>query len=157
LKEITWKFKPPGASHIDGVWERQIRTIRAVLTGVVKQQTQDDEALVTLMTVVEGIVNGKPITKLSDDSRDEKPLTPNHLLMLRSGRVLPPGKFESQDMCRRRWKQVQYLADVFWHRWIREYLPTLQEHQKWFTPKANLKIGDLVLKQDNIPRNKWPL
>lgn len=141
-----------------GVWERQIRTIRAVLAGVVKQQTQDDEALVTLMTVVEGIVNGKPITKLSDDPRDEKPLTPNHLLMLRSGPVLPPGKFESQDMYHRRWKQVQYLADVFWHRWIREYLPTLQEGQKWFTPKANLKIGNLVLmKQNDIPRNKWPL
>lgn len=157
-KEITWKFNPPGASHMGGVWERQIRTIRAVLAGVVKQQTMDDEALVTLMTVVEGIVNGRPITKLSDDPRDERPLTPNHLLMLRSGPVMPLGKFESGDVYGRRWKQVQYLADVFWSRWLREYLPTLQERTKWMRKKPNLKIGDLVLmKQEKLPRNQWPL
>ena len=157
-KEVSWKFNPPGASHMGGVWERQIRTIRSVLAGVMKQQDMDDETLVTFLTIVEGIVNGRPITKLSEDPRDERPLTPNHLLMLRGGPVLPPGKFDQRDAYRRRWKQAQYLADVFWHRWLREYLPTLQERQKWMKPRPNLEIGDLVLmKQDNVPRNQWPL
>ena len=138
-----------------GVWERQIRTVRTVLAGVIKQQTLDDESLVTLMTTVESIINGRPITKLSDDPRDERPLTPNHLLMLGSGQT---GKFKSGDMYRRQWKQVQYLADIFWHRWLRKYLPTLQERQKWRTPKCNVMKGDLILvKQDNYPKNHWPL
>lgn len=59
-------------------------TIRDVLASVMRQQTLDDETLVTLMTIVEGIVAGRPIKKLSDDPRDKKTLTPNHLLMLSS-------------------------------------------------------------------------
>lgn len=83
IKEITWKFNLPGASLIGGVWQRQM-TIRDVLASVMRQQTLDDETLVTLMTIVEGIVAGRPIKKLSDDPRDKKTLTPNHLLMLSS-------------------------------------------------------------------------
>ena len=157
-KEIKWNFNPPTASHMGGVWERQIRTIRKVLDGIVKQQSLDDESLITLLTVVEGIVNNRPITKLSDDPRDDKPLTPNHILMLRSGSSLPPGEFTERDQYRRRWKQVQYLADVFWHRWLKEYLPNLQERHKWLKVRRNFKIGDLVLvKQESTPRNQWPL
>jgi hypothetical protein len=157
-QDIKWVYNPPGASHMGGVWERLIRSVRSVLVGVLKQQTLDDESLTTLLTVVEGIINNRPITKLSDDPRDEKPLTPSHLLILRSGPSLPPGQFEIRDLYRRRWKQVQYLANVFWKRWIQEYLPALQKRQKWLKTNRNLKKGDLVIvSQDNTPRNQWPL
>ena len=50
------------------------------------------------------------------------------------------------------------MANVFWKRWIREYLPTLQIRQKWLTPKDNIKVGELVLlKDDDKPRGHWPL
>ncbi|XP_069982188.1 uncharacterized protein [Penaeus vannamei] len=156
-KEIDWKFNPPAASHMGGVWERQTRTIRRLLLSMIIQQVLDDEAIITLMTVMEGIINNRPITKLSEDPRDARPLTPNHMLMLRSG-PLPPGQFLEKDQYRRHWKQVQYLADVFWRRWIKEYLPGLQERQIWMKPQRNLENGDLVLnKQDCVPRNQWPL
>ena len=71
-----------------GVWERQIRTIRKVLMGLMCQQTLNDEALMTFLTMVAGIVNNRPITRLSDDPRDETPITPNHLLLLRQGPTL---------------------------------------------------------------------
>ncbi|XP_013402959.1 uncharacterized protein LOC106168462 [Lingula anatina] len=157
-REIDWKFNPPGASHMGGVWERQIRSVRSVLAGIMKQQTMDDENLVTVLTVAEGIVNNRPITKLSDDVQDERPLSPSHLLMLRGGPTLPPGQFEAKDQYRKRWKQVQYLADIFWSRWLSEYLPALQERQKWLKLTSNLKPGDLVMVcQDHTPRNQWPL
>ena len=66
-REVDWHFNPPAASHMGGVWERQVRTIRKVLVSVISQQVQDDEGLITLLTIVEGIVNNRPITKLSDD------------------------------------------------------------------------------------------
>ena len=157
-KDVEWLFNPPAASHMGGVWERQIRTIRDVLRGIVKQQTLDDEALCTLMCTVEGIVNSRPITKLSDDPRDPSPLTPNHLLLLRSSPQLPPGVFVKQEVYKKRWRQVQYLADLFWRRWLAEYLPSLQKRQKWLDSRRNLEIGDLVLVMyENTPRAQWPL
>ena len=158
-KEISWKFNPPYASHMGGIWERQIRTVRRILLALLKQQTLDDEGLATLMCQVEAVVNSRPITVVSSDSRDPEPLTPNHLLLLRSGAKLPPGVFVQADLYgKRRWKQVQYLADVFWRRWIREYLPALQERQKWLHPRRNLSVGDIVLLVDEqTPRNLWPM
>ena len=109
---IQWKFNTPTASHMDGVWERPIRT---VLRGVMKEQVLDDENLATLMCVVEAIVNGRPLTAVSDDPSDLEALTPNHLLLLSKGPALPPGLFNRDDSySRRRWRQVQYLVKVFW-------------------------------------------
>ena len=61
-KEVEWKFNPPYASHMGGVWERQIRTIRKIILALMKQQALDDEGLATLMCQVEAIVNNRPIT-----------------------------------------------------------------------------------------------
>jgi hypothetical protein len=33
-KEIDWKFNPPSASHMGGIWERQIRTVHKVLSAL---------------------------------------------------------------------------------------------------------------------------
>jgi hypothetical protein len=157
-REIQWIFNPPAASHMGGVWERQIRTVRSILTNLVGQQILTDEKLATLFCMTEGIVNGRPITKFSDDPMDSKPLTPNDLLLRRSNNVLAQGMFVKQDALRQSWKQAQYLANVFWSRWLKEYLPALQERQKWLVPQRNFKPGDLVLLlHENTPRSHWPL
>ena len=80
--EIRWHFNPLRASHMGGVWERQIRSIRKVLTAVIKEQMQTDEELHTLLCEVKAIINGRPLTKLSEDHRDLSVLTQNHLLFL---------------------------------------------------------------------------
>lgn len=158
-RNIKWTFNPPAGSHHGGVWERCIRTVRKVMKALMKEQVLDDEGLNTLLCEVEAIINGRPITKLSDDPRDLEPLTPNHLLLLRSGPTVPPGNFTSHDnYYNRRWRQVQYLADIFWRRWVREYLPSLQQRQKWHKQRRNFAVDDIVLVfDDNKPRNSWPL
>ncbi|KAK0144648.1 hypothetical protein N1851_016990 [Merluccius polli] len=129
---IQWNFNPPAGSHHGGVWERMIRLVRRVLSSVLHQQKLDDDGLHTLFCEVEAIFNDRPITKLSEDANDLEPLTHNHLLLLRGKPALPPGVFEHHDLyMRRRWRQVQYLSDHFWKKWIWEYLPVLQERQKW--------------------------
>ena len=142
-----------------GVWERQIRTIRKVLNAVLREQTLTDESLRTLLCEVEAVLNSKPLTTASSDSPDLQPLTPNDLLLLRGGPV-PDGVFNEQDNFVRRqwWKQVQHLSDVFWKRWVKEYLPLLQIRQKWNKTERNLAVGDVVLVADmNSPRCQWPL
>lgn len=156
--EIIWKFNPPAASHMGGVWERMIRCVRKVLANVVKEQTMNDETLCTVMCEAEAVVNSRPITSVSDDPSDSSPLTPNHLLTLRGSTSLPAGSFELRDVYRRRWKQAQYLADLFWKRWLREYLPALQCRHRWQAAVRNFVPGDIVLvRDDTMPRNIWPL
>lgn len=109
------------------------------------------------MCETEAILNGRPITKVSDDPNDLEALTPNHLLLLKKKPLLSPGLFKADDLySRKRWRQVQYLSDLFWKRWLKEYLPLLQEKQKWIKPKRSFTTGDLVIIMDpTAPRGSW--
>ena len=156
-RSVKWIFNPPYASHFGGVWERCIRTIKKILKSLLGEQVLNEEGLSTFMCEVEAIVNGRPLTKSSDDPKDASSLTPNDLLLLRSPVQLPPGIFVKHDMyVKRRWRQVQYLADQFWKRWVQEYLPLSQQRQKWLSQTPNLTVGDLVLLVDeSTPRGQW--
>ena len=60
--------------------------------------------------------------------------------------------------CHKQWKRVQHLAEIFWSRWRREYLLTLQPRRKWQNMTRNVQKGDLVLLRcKDAPRNDWPL
>ena len=158
-RNVEWIFNPPSGSHHGGVWERCIRSVRKVLNALVREQSLDDESLLTLMCEVESIVNGMSLAKVSDDSRDLEPLTHNRLLFLQAGPSLPPGVFAREDLySRRRWCQVQYLSDVFWRRWTKKYLSGLQERQRWTKLERNFQVGDIVLIADEKPPiGLWPL
>ena len=133
-KAIEWKFNPPTGSHFGGSWERLIRSVRQVLCALLRQQPLklNDEALGTLFCEAEAILNARPITKMSSDVNDVDAITPNHLLLLRSGSALPCGEFTQRD-----------------------YLTALQERQKWLYPNTNVSVGDIVLLIDSSPRNSW--
>ena len=111
------------------------------------------------MCEIESILNSRPLTTVSNDPYDLEPLTPNHLLLLKPNGSLPPGVFDKRDShSRKQWRQVQYSANVFWSRWIKEYLPMLQRRQKWTRPARNLTVNDVVLVHDKgLPRNTWLL
>ena len=103
-------------------------------------------------------MNDRPITTVTSDPNDLEPLTPNHLLQLKSKPVMSPGLYQKGDLySRRRWRQVQYISDLFWQRWIKEYLPLMQERIKWNRPRRNLTTGDVVIVNETAPRNSWQL
>ena len=159
---IQWERNVPVASHMGGVWERQIRTVRSVLSSMLKSDPRplDHESFSTLMAEVEAIVNSRPLTIEDINDPESMPLTPNHLLTLKSKVILPlPGVFQNADLyCRKRWRAVQHLANVFWNRWRKEYLQSLQKRSKWTEKKRNFCVGDVVLLKDseNV-RNNWPM
>ena len=157
-KGIKWVFQPPAAPHMSGVWERLVQITKKHLKSAVGDALLTDVELRTLLAEVESIVNNRPITAVSDDPDDCLALTPNHFLLQRATQ-LPPGLFVNEDLfSRRRWRKVQFLADHYWKRWIREYVPALQSRPKWFKSKRNVRIGDLVLlAEDKLVRNRWPM
>ena len=124
---IRWTFNPPTASHFSGGVERQIRTFRKIWRSMPLEQRVDDESLYTVFCEIESIMNSRPLTYISTSCGQVEPLTPGHLLFLRAGTGSVPGEFsEADSLSRRRWRQVQYLAQQFWTRWRREYLRSLQ-------------------------------
>ena len=160
---FSFKMNVPAASHMGGVWERQIRSARNVLSSLLLDNGKqlDDESLRTLMCEAEAIVNSRPLTvnQLADPD-SSSPLTPNHLLTMKSKVVLaPPGAFQPADMyCRKRWRRVAHLANEFWTRWRKEFLLSLQQRQKWTRPRRNLIVDDVVMiKDENLPRSVWQL
>jgi hypothetical protein len=158
-QEIEWKFNPPAGSHFGGVWERLIRSVRKILYGILKERPQrlDDESLQTLFCEVEVVMNARPITTVTNSQNELEALTPNHLLLMKPA-TQPYGISEKQDnYSRKRWRQVQFLADTFWRRWTSEYLPTLQMRQKWLIKGRNISKGDIVLVLDTKIRSSYPL
>ena len=155
---VKWNFNPPHASHAGGVWERMTRSIRRILRTLLGCQLVDDETLLTLKAEVEKISNDRPLTSPTSDLNDPEPLSPSKLILLRANVCYPTGESDAIHIYwSKRWKQAQYLADIFWKRWTREYLPTLQVTQKWVRPRPNLSVGDLVLNiGENSPRGRWP-
>ena len=156
-QDINWTFNPPTASHMGGAWERMIRSIRKILKGILGAQTLNDEGLLTFITEVESIINSRPLVPVSFSDTSQDPLTPNHLLLLRGNPNLPPGLFFKEDCyTRRRWAQIQFLANQFWKRWMDEFVPNLLHRQKWFEVKKNLQVNDVVLLvEDMTQRSKW--
>ena len=160
---FSFKMNVPAASHMGGVWERMIRSVRNVLDALLRSNASqlDDESLRTLMCEAEAVVNSRPLTVDSLNDPDSlSPLTPSHILTMKSKIVLsPPGVFLSADKyCRARWRRVQHLANEFWSRWRKEYLSSLQQRQKWTKSRKDVAEGDIVIvKDNNAARSQWEL
>ena len=159
---ITWERNTPRASHMGGVWERQIRTVKSVLCSLIKSRPRklDEESLRTFLAEAEAIVNSRPLTLENLHDPESKPLSPNQILTMKTKVASPPpGVFQGEGTyARKRWRVVQHMASSFWSRWRKEYLQLLQCRQKWTGVKRNLQDGDVVLmKDEGTPRGQWPL
>ena len=162
--DCEFQLNPPSSSHMGGIWERQIRNVRNVLNGILDESSNqlNTSSLRTFMYEAMAIVNSRPLTAENLDSPDgPTPLTPNHVLTMKSGVVMPPppGKFEKEDLyLKKRWRRVQFLVDLFWTRWKKEYLHTLQSRKSWTEIQRNVCVDDIViLRDDGLCRTDWQM
>ncbi|XP_062714134.1 uncharacterized protein LOC134290921 [Aedes albopictus] len=154
----SWHFNPPSAPHMGGCWERMVRSVKAAMGAISEHPRHpSDEILETVVLEAEAIVNSRPLTYVPLDNEDQDALTPNHFLLYGSSGVVQPRTSPMTDgaTLRDSWKLAQYLADLFWKRWVREYLPTLTRRTKWFEPAKPMGPGDLVIIIDENKRNGW--
>ena len=158
-QKISFKFNPPSAPHFGGTWEREIKAVKTALRVILREQTVPEPVLLTVLIEIEGILNAKPLGYVSSDVADPDPVTPNLLIMGRRDSSLPHALYDTNNLLgRRRWRHSQVLADNFWSAFIRQYLPGLQERQKWRTESRELTTGQVVLIIDpQLPRALWPV
>ena len=160
---LEWTMNPPKASSFGGSWERAIGSVRKILNASLvhlgKRSLNRDE-LSTLVQEACCIINNTPLFDVSDDPNDPFPLTPAQLLLLRDHPFpSPPEEFSPADLNsygKLRWRRIQQLSSVFWDRWRKNYLHTLQTREKWFKDRPNPEVGDaVILKQKDAKRNQW--
>ncbi|XP_058456603.1 uncharacterized protein LOC131434000 [Malaya genurostris] len=152
-----WTFIPPEASHMGGMWERLVRSVKTAMGCAYSDEKLDDEGLQTLVVEVEGLVNSRPLMYLSIDSEQSEALTPNHFLLGSSSGVKQPvvPLALRTKISRDTLTQIQQCLDVFWTRWLLEYMPVIRRQSKWFGEVKAIEEGDLVLIVEEAKRNGW--
>ena len=108
---VDFKMNVQSASHMGGVWERQIRSLRNVMATLLHHQRSqlDDESLRNFLYEAPAIVNSRPLTVGTlNDPLTSPPLSPNLLLTMKTNVVLPPpGDFQKPDLTR------VYIGDAY--------------------------------------------
>ncbi|XP_064625920.1 uncharacterized protein LOC135486753 [Lineus longissimus] len=156
-EEIDWEFNPPLASHFGGHYERQIRSVRKILYGLMNKQRLDEEEMQTVMVKAEWIMNSRPLTACSAADTSVVAITPNHLMGLNTVET-DTSVTEESDMYRGRWKRVNYVTDQIWKQFNKLYVLSLQERNKWQDAKSDLQQDDIVVLQDtSVGRAYWPV
>ncbi|XP_055584832.1 uncharacterized protein LOC129737696 [Uranotaenia lowii] len=152
----SWHFIPPGTPHMGGAWERMVRSVKQVMTALDDGRRLNDEILLTTLAETEDMINSRPLTLVSSDPVVNA-LCPN--VFLRGSDPNEPHEVikptNPAEALRDAYKRSQQLADDLWKRWIKEYVPTVNQRSKWFSEADPLKKGDLVYVVDGNRRKAW--
>ena len=140
-------------------WASLIRSVKRALKVIVHDRLFTEESLYTFLCEMESLLNSRLLTNTSNDPNGHSALTPNHILHWKESNSFSPDNFVDDEInLRKKWRAVQAAGNMFWRRWMKEYLPSLTIRRKWVNKTRNISKGDLVLVvADNIPRSHWPL
>ncbi len=156
-RDIKWIFNPPKAPHMTGLCERMIGAAKRALYHIIRPNRAVSAAQFhTALTVVEGILNTRPISVLSHDVRDPEALTPAHFLAVPPYRQLAP--LPNTDWSpKTEWRRLQQALDDLWARFCKELQDDIQLQKKWHHRQTNLEVDDVVVVLDKKVRGVWPL
>ena len=166
----TWQFIPKRAPWYGGFWERLIGLMKTTSRKVLGRTFVSLTSLQTIVTEIEATLNDRPLTYMSSDVNDPEPLTPAHLLYGRRIVLLPYPTTDGSEIddpeygettgasLRTRVAQHAQVLQHFQHCWKREYLTSLREHHRITGRNEQcIKVGDVVLVHDDIPRARWKM
>jgi len=156
---ILWRFIPPGAPHMGGLWEAGVKSFKALFYKSTSSRKYTFEELSTLLAKVEACLSSRPLSPMSENPSELLALTPGHFLI--GGPLLstaePEIKGEAKSIINR-WQHLKALHQQFSARWKEEYLKELHKRIKWQNPSRDIQVDDMVVvKEDNMPSNDWRL
>jgi hypothetical protein len=157
---IHWTFQPAQTPHFGGSHESLVRSVKNALYAALDREKlglrrPSDEVLRTLLFEVSGLLNARPLTYVSSDPDDFRPLTPNDFLNRAPVADLPAGDF-CNSLPRDHYRYVQRMTTLFWDLWHGAFLQSMVGRRKWQVPARNLAVGDYVLDDwKDAPRGRW--
>ncbi|UYV65295.1 hypothetical protein LAZ67_3003849 [Cordylochernes scorpioides] len=157
VKRIEWKFIPPTAAWWGGWWERLIRSLKDILKRMLGTSTLTYQQLMTLLCHAEAVMNGRPMTYVSDDPNDLVTISPSMFLQEQTDVEFPECQNMGSNPTTQKLRYLSKLREELKSRFRKEYLSLLvQRNRRIYNPK--LQAGDVVLVgMDNKKRNFWPL
>ncbi|UYV65158.1 hypothetical protein LAZ67_3003366, partial [Cordylochernes scorpioides] len=156
IKRIQWIFIPPSAPWWGGFWERMVRTIKEMLIKMLGHRKLKYVQLQTALCEIESIINNRPLTYVSEDDNDLKPLTPNEFLQNGPESSFPECENLKPEMLHTRYRELGQLKRELKQRFLKEYLGALIQKSENID-RRQLKVGDVVLiGQENLKRMFWP-
>lgn len=155
LVQTKWQFIPERSPAWGGWWERMIQTVKRSLKKVVGRTSLNLSELHTVLVEIEGAVNERPLTYVSDDPDSLAPLTPASFLQLNQP-LGAPWLEAPAIVLGQRWRHRCKIAADLIRRWRSEYLATLRQWRYQRTAGAQPHVGDIALLSEG-PRGSWPL
>jgi hypothetical protein len=155
LVPAKWTFIPERSPSWGGWWERMIQSVKRSLRKVVGKSSLNWSSLFTVLLEIEGHINERPLTYVSDEVDSVSALTPAHFLRVEQPLGAPWVTSCSVEL-NRSWHHLCKIASDLKNRWKSEYLPLLRQWRRGTSHGCTPTVGDVVLVSDG-PRGSWPL
>ena len=158
MVDARWTFIPARSPWWGGWWERMVGTVKSALRKTLHLSALTLDELATVLADLEGVINRRPITYVSDNPDSISPLTPAHFLHVPILVGEPWGALTDTELTAR-WRHWRSRAEALLGRWRNHYLSELRS---WRSPpnSGNTRVpteGDIVLIKEGPKRSLWPL
>ena len=156
---VDWRFNVPRAPWWGGFFERLIRTTKEALRKTLHQSLLTLGELQTVLCRIEGVINARPLTPMTEDVSDARALSPEDFLRdtsLDSQRGItmePELEPRPGDSLAARQRYRTQVLDHLWRRWSKEYIRELRGLRRPSGGCEDPKVGDLVLISDDASRS----
>ena len=161
--DFNWKFNVHTASHMNGVVESLIHSVRKGLVAAITNYTRNIltfEEWVTVLSEITYIINSRPLFPDGDPWLFNC-ITANDILHPYAQPTVP--QFTPNEVINLRGllRNIQGKIDTFWDCWLKHIPPQLNNRKKWFHTRKTLEKGDYVLllepglKHNTAPRSLW--
>ena len=153
--QLKWSFNPSRAPHFEGLWDAAVKSAKKHLRRTMDNNVHNFEELSTLFCQIENMLNSRPTGTISEDPKEETPIT--HADLCSGGKMdLIPSQSSNttsnKEDCSpmKRWAFTQNLLHGFWTRWSKDYCLLFKNGETGHRRRKIINSGILYILQMTI-------
>ena len=152
---LPWRFIPERSPWWGGWWERLVGVVKSSLRKCLHLSMLSEDQLRSVIIELEGVINQRPLTYVSDMVNSSSALTPAHFLSMNLPLGDPWVSSSSQLSCA--YKKWSAVSNRLIDRWRHDYLASLRSWRNADSSGRLPKRGDIVLVREGPRRSRWPI